>query len=170
MLGGMSSDVLRQALEAGMTRSGSGDRKRTSSSVSRDHRDGDAENGDGSHVSSKKIRTAKKKQGPPSNFSRVDPSLPRSELEQKFPLFVDAQECLVEVQAGQMLYLPAGWFHEVRGFTGPVCLSWDCWVWYSRGISLGLVGLRERWAGRPTARRWFWVFRPVFCPRELCRA
>lgn len=54
------------------------------------------------------------KHGPPSNFSRVDPSLPRSELEEEFPMFLDAKECLVEVKAGQMLYLPAGWFHEVR--------------------------------------------------------
>lgn len=52
--------------------------------------------------------------GPPANFSRVDPSLPRAELAKRFPQFVEAECCTVEVEAGQMLYLPAGWFHEVR--------------------------------------------------------
>lgn len=50
----------------------------------------------------------------PANFSRVDPSLPRAELAERFPLFLEAESCTVEVKAGQMLYLPAGWFHEVR--------------------------------------------------------
>ncbi|CAM9310796.1 unnamed protein product [Ectocarpus sp. 6 AP-2014] len=49
----------------------------------------------------------------PVNFSRVDPSLPRAELAERFPLFLEAECCTVEVEAGQMLYLPAGWFHEV---------------------------------------------------------
>lgn len=51
----------------------------------------------------------------PSNFSKVDPSLPRAELAERFPLFLEAESCTVEVEAGQMLFLPAGWFHEVRG-------------------------------------------------------
>ncbi|CAN0548423.1 unnamed protein product, partial [Ectocarpus sp. 8 AP-2014] len=55
----------------------------------------------------------------PVNFSRVDPSLPRAELAERFPLFLEAESCTVEVEAGQMLYLPAGWFHEVR----------ECRVW-----------------------------------------
>lgn len=53
--------------------------------------------------------------GAPANFSKVDPSLPRSELEKRFPLFLDAVCCTVDLKAGQMLYLPAGWFHEVSG-------------------------------------------------------
>lgn len=56
----------------------------------------------------------KKSKGAPSNFSRVDPSLPRAELAERFPLFLEAESCTVEVEAGQMLYLPAGWFHEVH--------------------------------------------------------
>ncbi|CAN0299517.1 unnamed protein product, partial [Hapterophycus canaliculatus] len=50
---------------------------------------------------------------PPANFSKVDPSLPRAELAERFPLFLGAESRTVEVEAGQMLYLPAGWFHEV---------------------------------------------------------
>ena len=53
----------------------------------------------------------------PCNFSKVDPSLPRAELAERFPLFLEAESCAVEVEAGQMLFLPAGWFHEVRGVT-----------------------------------------------------
>lgn len=57
---------------------------------------------------------AKNKGAPPANFSKVDPSLPRAELAKLFPLFLEAECCTVEVKSGQMLYLPAGWFHEVR--------------------------------------------------------
>lgn len=53
------------------------------------------------------------KGAPPANFSKVDPSLPHAELAQRFPLFLGAESRTVEVEAGQMLYLPAGWFHEV---------------------------------------------------------
>lgn len=54
----------------------------------------------------------------PESFSKIDLSLPMSQLRKKFPSFpgVDAAlEC--EVRAGESLYLPAGWFHEVT--------SWD---------------------------------------------
>ncbi|CAM9284058.1 unnamed protein product [Pylaiella littoralis] len=61
----------------------------------------------------KETRGNKESNRAPSNFSRVDPSLPRAELAERFPLFLGAESCTVEVEAGQMLYLPAGWFHEV---------------------------------------------------------
>jgi hypothetical protein len=52
----------------------------------------------------------------PSNFSQVDTTLSDAELKKKFPLFLEARNRSVTVtlKAGQMLYLPAGWFHEVR--------------------------------------------------------
>jgi hypothetical protein len=52
----------------------------------------------------------------PSNFSQVDTTLSDAELRDRFPLFLDARSRSVTVtlKAGQMLYLPAGWFHEVR--------------------------------------------------------
>lgn len=59
----------------------------------------------------------KGKEAPPANFSRVDPSLPRAELAKRFPLFLEAECRTVEVEAGQMLYLPAGWFHEASDVT-----------------------------------------------------
>lgn len=51
----------------------------------------------------------------PSNFSRVDTSLPLEVLTREYPLYVDALSRSVEVtiKAGEMLYLPAGWYHEV---------------------------------------------------------
>lgn len=60
-----------------------------------------------------KEETRDKKKAP-DNFSKVDPSLPRAELAERFPLFLQAESCTVEVEAGQMLFLPAGWFHEVK--------------------------------------------------------
>lgn len=52
----------------------------------------------------------------PLNFSRVDTSLPEEELHKQFPLYCAARARRVEVTvtAGQMLFIPAGWFHEVR--------------------------------------------------------
>jgi mannose-6-phosphate isomerase-like protein (cupin superfamily) len=68
------------------------------------------------------------KKGPPSNFSQVDSSLPLSELKKKFPLFPAAQErsVTVTIKAGQMLYIPCGWFHEVRskGNDGHMALNY----------------------------------------------
>ena len=52
----------------------------------------------------------------PLSFSRVDTALPETELAQLFPRFVEARRRRLEVslQAGEMLFIPAGWFHEVR--------------------------------------------------------
>ena len=53
---------------------------------------------------------------PPSNFSRIDTSLSLQELQEQFPLFVThalKEKVEVVLHPGQMLYLPAGWFHEV---------------------------------------------------------
>lgn len=58
----------------------------------------------------------KKQQGPPSNFSRVNTENSKDE---EFPLFRDAltRKLEVTVKAGEMLYIPAGWFHEVRSIS-----------------------------------------------------
>ena len=58
----------------------------------------------------------------PANFSRVDTSMPLSSLRKEFPLFCSKQtqdqRREVWLEAGQMLYLPAGWFHEVTSDDG----------------------------------------------------
>lgn len=55
------------------------------------------------------------KKEPPS-FSRVDTDAPQEVLEQEFPLFLDSlsRGFTVTLQPGEMLYIPAGWFHEVK--------------------------------------------------------
>jgi hypothetical protein len=51
----------------------------------------------------------------PASFSRVPTHLPLDQLKEDFPLYVDAMSrCRqVTVRAGEALYLPTGWFHEV---------------------------------------------------------
>lgn len=51
----------------------------------------------------------------------IDPSLPRSTLEQMYPYYRYARPETVTVEAGEMLYLPAGWFHHVR----QECGQWE---------------------------------------------
>ena len=51
----------------------------------------------------------------PNNFSRADPSIldDREKLQTDFPKMLDAKAAFCECSAGDMLYLPASWFHEV---------------------------------------------------------
>jgi hypothetical protein len=67
---------------------------------------------------------------PPVSFSRIDTSLPAAAIAKEFPLFRDAIPLDVELCSGQMLYLPAGWFHEVtsRGVPGkPLHMAFNYW-------------------------------------------
>lgn len=54
-------------------------------------------------------------QDPPKNFSRIG-TCKRPDLK-PYPLFQGAKGAQFEVLAGQMLYLPAGWFHEVTSLS-----------------------------------------------------
>jgi hypothetical protein len=60
------------------------------------------------------------KKDPPS-FSRVDTDASREVLEREFPLFLESESkgLTVTLGPGEMLYLPAGWFHEVRSTGSP---------------------------------------------------
>jgi hypothetical protein len=49
--------------------------------------------------------------GRPDHFSPVDPT--NNKLGEQYPAFSSCRECIVEVEAGECLYLPAGWFHFV---------------------------------------------------------
>ena len=55
----------------------------------------------------------------PCNFSKVDTSLPDKELKKHFPNYINALKTKIEVtvSAGEMLYIPAGWFHEVKSMS-----------------------------------------------------
>ena len=52
----------------------------------------------------------------PLNFSLVDTTLDEAELKAKYPKFASAKKVTVEVSSGNMLYLPASWFHEVTSY------------------------------------------------------
>lgn len=50
---------------------------------------------------------------------QIDLALPEAEIKRRFPQFPGVGEALeVTVEAGQALYLPASWFHEVTSFGG----------------------------------------------------
>jgi len=53
----------------------------------------------------------------PQNFSKVDMGLPAEEREARWPLLQEASMVECEVRAGDMLFLPAGWFHNVTSFS-----------------------------------------------------
>jgi hypothetical protein len=51
------------------------------------------------------------KPGRPDHFSSVDPT--NDKLSEQYPDFKSCQECIVDLDAGQCVYIPAGWFHFV---------------------------------------------------------
>jgi len=56
----------------------------------------------------------------PDNFSRIDIArLTEVDLRKDFPDFLQCREYVLELTAGQTLYLPAGWFHEVTSISNP---------------------------------------------------
>ncbi len=56
--------------------------------------------------------------GLPPNFSRVNPAEAAAKLDRLFPEYKHAIQTFCTVEPGQMLYLPAGWFHEVTSYNG----------------------------------------------------
>lgn len=57
---------------------------------------------------------------PPDNFCRVKPgTMGPEQLRRDFPRFSAARSVTCEVKEGEMLYLPASWFHEVISFSTP---------------------------------------------------
>jgi ribosomal protein L16 Arg81 hydroxylase len=56
----------------------------------------------------------------PPSFSRIDTATLHSPTpSMKFPLLQEAIRVVCEIQEGEMLYLPASWYHEVTSFTLP---------------------------------------------------
>lgn len=85
------------------------------SSIDSDDDDDDA------RVSDLHRRTARDREGgdaQPPSFSKVNLTLPVTTVRAAFPDFPGVDEASeVTLEAGQMLYLPAGWFHEVTSFS-----------------------------------------------------
>lgn len=67
----------------------------------------------------------------PPNFSRVDTSMSDEAIAVNFPRFLEARSRRFEVhlKAGDMLYLPAGWFHEVfsMNLSGEGHMAFNYW-------------------------------------------
>ncbi len=59
-------------------------------------------------------------------YSRADPYASDAELASKWPLLARASEWRAEVRAGDVLYLPCGWWHAVRG-SAALNLSLNWW-------------------------------------------
>lgn len=57
----------------------------------------------------------------PDNFSKIEAHLfdDKEELAKRFPNILNAHAAFCELEAGDMLYLPASWFHEVTSFGTP---------------------------------------------------
>lgn len=85
--------------------------------------------------------------GDPDSFSKVDISRPEAQLRKEFPLFPGAAAALVcEVTAGQMLFVPAGWFHEVTSFsspTSPTHLALNYWCHPPDNLDPGTDGFLQ---------------------------
>jgi Cupin-like domain len=52
--------------------------------------------------------------GRPDSFSKINPcQSDQTALHKEFPSYSNCRQVMVHLKAGQQLYLPAGWFHEV---------------------------------------------------------
>ena len=62
----------------------------------------------------------------PNNFSKVEPNLLNDEakLKESYPDILSANAPFCNVASGQILYLPASWFHEVTSFGTSVALNY----------------------------------------------
>lgn len=67
---------------------------------------------------SEKRRLVDKTVKNPNNFSRVGTHFldDEAQIQANFPEFLEARSAFCNVKAGDMLYLPASWFHEVTSF------------------------------------------------------
>ncbi|GAB4814761.1 hypothetical protein N2152v2_001807 [Parachlorella kessleri] len=87
------------------------------------------------------------KAGDPDSFSRVDLSRPAKQLQREFPLFPGKAAAMVcDVSAGQMLFVPAGWFHEVTSFSAPgstTHLALNYWCHPPDNLDPGPTGFQQ---------------------------
>lgn len=90
--------------------------------------------------------------GDPPSFSRVDLRLSKSEIMSKFEKF-PFDECIeCTLCAGQMLFLPAGWFHEVTSINDddapdtddkPGHMALNYWLYPPDNLETGTQGFRQ---------------------------
>ena len=76
-----------------------------------DDDDDNDDDGDDDNTSSSTTQKA------PDHFSKIDLTKDESEVVESFPDFMNTTRLRCQVKSGQMLYLPASWFHSVTSFT-----------------------------------------------------
>jgi len=54
-------------------------------------------------------------------YSEIDPERPDFE---RFPLFRDVKTITVDIQSGDVLFLPVGWWHHVRSLDLSIMVSY----------------------------------------------
>lgn len=84
----------------------------------------------------------------PDHFSRVNLYAAPEKIAQEFPAFPGVKSAAVaEVSAGEMLYLPAGWFHEVQSKgsakDAPTHLAFNYWFHPPDNLTAGPDGFRK---------------------------
>lgn len=83
----------------------------------------------------------------PDHFSKINLYDAPEKIAKKFPKFPGVDKAAVaEVSAGEMLYLPAGWFHEVesRGVKGsPIHLAFNYWFHPPTNLVTGRAGFEQ---------------------------
>ncbi|BDA43071.1 probable bifunctional peptidase and (3S)-lysyl hydroxylase Jmjd7 at N-terminal half [Coccomyxa sp. Obi] len=83
----------------------------------------------------------------PDSFSRVDLAAGPKEIAARFRDFPGIDAALqVEVQEGEMLYLPAGWFHEVKSF-GRRHMALNYWAHPPDNLDPGPAGFSKPYKG-----------------------
>ncbi|CAK4086168.1 unnamed protein product [Aphanomyces euteiches] len=87
----------------------------------------DNEIGDEDEIASSNDPLVDKTIKDPINFSRVKTQRPPDELDHEFPRFRHAKATFCDVNVGEMLYLPASWFHEVISFGEDGHLALNYW-------------------------------------------
>lgn len=80
----------------------------------------------------KRVRLPKKSSSEstrPENFSQIDTNRPLADLTTDFPLYSEAMKHAVTVvlKEGEMLYIPCGWFHEVRSQGSEGHMAFNYW-------------------------------------------
>jgi len=61
--------------------------------------------------------------GQNSHWSRVSVSAPEEETRRNFPRFFNASSLSCEVEAGEMLFIPGGWWHEVTSYGTHIAMN-----------------------------------------------
>ncbi|KAA6419505.1 MAG: hypothetical protein FRX49_10603 [Trebouxia sp. A1-2] len=107
----------------------------------------------------------------PPSFSRVDLAQAERDIWSQFPLFPAKDRGLeCELKAGEMLYMPCGWFHEVRSYGnskegGHFALNY--WFHPPDNLDTSLKGMQNPYRTNYWHAHWAGSSRNELCGRRL---